>query len=126
MWARVIAFLLITGAVLLAAGCEDNQASMALTEAEKAKLGPTLQQVVAGDTTAVRESARAMRSDGTAVYLVFIRTSEADVLRRAGLPIGSVSGEMATARLSADQLRQAARLDAVKAIRISGQAAPTQ
>jgi hypothetical protein len=125
MSSSVIATYALALLALFAFGCGGSQGGKALSDAERAKLDPTLQRVVAGDTAAAPEAAQARRG-AERVYLVLIRTAEPSALREAGLPLGSVSGTVATARLTAAEIRQAARLDAVGQIQISQTAGPTR
>jgi hypothetical protein len=109
---------------LASPGCGGSKSSAPLSDAEHAKLGPVLQKVMADPSRATPAAAQAQR-DGQTVYLVLIRTSQPSALRDSGLPIGSVSGRIVTARLTLAQIREAVQLDAVEVIRLSGEAEPT-
>ena len=95
----------------------------ALTKGELEKLDPSLRRLVQGSTPQ-REIPSTTRPDGTVAYAVFIRTTDAERVREAGIPINSMSGNILTARLSTSELRKAVRLDAVTSIESSGEASP--
>lgn len=65
------------------------------------------------------------RDDGTTVYSVILRSDQPAALREAGLPVNSIQGEIVTARLSIEQIRKAARLEAVRKIENPAQTGPT-
>jgi len=95
-----------------------------LTAEQRKKLDAPLQRlVVEGEESPALETAT--RGDGTTVYLVLIRTDEPAALREAGLPVNSTSGDVVTARWSAEEIRTAARLSAVRRIEASGRAQTT-
>lgn len=95
-----------------------------LTAEQRKKLDAALQRlVVEGEESPDLETAT--RGDGTVVYLVLVRTNDADALREADLPVNSVSGDVVTARWSVEEIRAAARLPAVRRIEASGRARPT-
>ena len=92
-----------------AAGCGGSQG--ALTDAEWAKLDPTLRGVF--DDDAPRSDVAIEQGDGTVVYPVVVRTDAPDALREAGLPLSTVLDRVVTARWTREQLRTALRLDEV-------------
>lgn len=93
----------------VAAGCGGSQET--LTDAERAKLDPTLQGVF--DDDAPRSESAIEQSDGTVVYPVVVRTDAPEALREAGLPLGTVLDRVVTARWTREQLRTALQLDEV-------------
>ncbi|MGM0705483.1 MAG: hypothetical protein ACQETP_06150 [Bacteroidota bacterium] len=97
-----------------------------MTEAQMEKLAPALQCIVNDEAPAGRPLRTETRADGVTVYPVILRVTDADAVRQAGIPLNSVQGRVATARLSASELRQAAQLDTVKRINPSGQSFPTK
>lgn len=103
------------------AGCGGSRHS--LTEGQLAKLDPALRRLVQGRSSDPSIPSTT-RPDGTVAYAVFMRVTDADPIREAGLPINSVSGNVLTARLSKPELRKAVRLDAVTSIESSGEATP--
>lgn len=105
-------------AVLLAAAFVASacQSPGALTRDEERKLDPALRALVRGEAGGLFEYDVHEGPGGARVYGVVIRTTDPEALRRAGLPLQSVHGEVATARLTVDALRRAARLPAVVSI----------
>jgi len=66
------------------------------------------------------------KRDGKEVYPVLIEGAAAGTLREAGLSHVSEAGGLVTARLTADQIRQAVSIEDVRRIRIAKQARPYQ
>jgi len=93
---------------------------MALTEAERAKLDPGLQSLLAEGTGTESGYDVTVRSDGTREYGVIVRTTDAEQLRAAGIRVQSVFGDVVTVRVTVDELRNVARLPAVRAVQNSG------
>ena len=110
--------------LLALAGCGGG--ANTLSEEQMQKLTPALQRIVEGKTSSsVRSLSTRTRPDGTTEYAVLLRVTDADAVREAGIPLNSVQGAVATARLSVDELRRAAQLNAVTRIEPSGQSFPT-
>lgn len=104
-------------------GCASSHSS--LTEEQMDKLTPPLQRVVRGEKVqSPMGPPTATTSDGTTVYLVILRTDDADAVREAGIPLNSVQGSRATARLTVEQIRRAAALESVSRIEPSGRSQP--
>lgn len=106
---------------LAVTGCGGSD--QVLTKEELEKLDPDLRRLVQGSAPQ-QAIPSTTRPDGTRAYSVFIRATDAERVREAGLPINSVSGNILTARLSTSELRKAARLEAVTSIESSGEASP--
>lgn len=101
--------------------------SDSLTDADRSRLGPVLRRLVTGDTTEMApiESQRLKpvgRRGGKKVYPVLIEGTGVDALQKAGLSHVSEAGGLVTARLTADQIRQAASIEDLRRIRVSKQA----
>jgi hypothetical protein len=111
--------VLLLAVVVAACGGSEQ----ALTKGELEKLDPALRRLVQGSTPqgAIPSTTR---PDGTVAYAAFIRATDAERVREAGLPINSVSGNILTAWLSTSELRKAARLEVVTSIESSGEASP--
>jgi hypothetical protein len=105
--------------LLASSGCTGNRSS--LTDEQMSKLTPPLQQVVRGETTQPPpDLPMETTSDGTTLYLVLLRVDDAAAVRAAGIPLNSVHGSMATARLTVEQIRRAVTLESVSRIEHSG------
>lgn len=116
---RLVLLLLLP----LLAGMQCSSSST-LSEDEMEKLDPALRHLLEqeGDESGPFEYVTSRREeDGTTVYAVTLRAEEPGALEEAGLPLGSVFGEIATARLSLEEIKEAARLEAVRGIRNSEQ-----
>jgi hypothetical protein len=103
--------LMLCGLSLALAACSGADR---LTQAELAKLSPPLQQLVTGKVLAGEELDATRRPDGDTEYAVIIRSSNPEELRRAGIPLNSVFGDVCTARLTLKELRSAAALPSVR------------
>jgi hypothetical protein len=95
-----------------------------LSGEEMDKLSPALQRIVQGDEPPPLSDLVTGTRDGTTVYAVILRVSDADAVRDAGIPLNSVQGSVATARLSVDQIRDAARVPEVARVEESGRVRP--
>lgn len=109
-------------AVLFLSACGNGDV---LTGDEMDKLAPALQRVVQGEEAPPMADLVTSTHDGETVYAVLLRVSDADAVRDAGIPLNSVQGSVATARLTTEQLRSAARLSSVTRIEPSGTTRPT-
>lgn len=109
----------------------DSTASEAepLTEAQRSRLGPALRRFLTGDTTGARPAgpqdlSPAAKRDGKSVYSVTVQGVGVSRLREVGISQASEVGGIVTARLTADQIREAASIEEVRRIRASRRASP--
>jgi lipopolysaccharide export LptBFGC system permease protein LptF len=86
-----------------------------LSQAESEKLDRALQRLVTGQSLS-RDSYTISTRDGDTVYSVLIRTDDPERLSQSNVPIGTVNGNIVTARLTIDQIREAASLPFVRSI----------
>lgn len=114
LWATVC----LVSTVFAAAGCTNG--TLQLTQEQMDKLDVALQRVVQGEDPSPLSVQRTTRSDGETAYGVMVRTRDADALRESGLPLGSVSGTIVSARWTVNEIRTAASLPEVQSIRASG------
>lgn len=97
----------------------------ALTDSQREKLDPALQRLIEGEAPSTDRYSTSERDDGTTVYSVILQSDDPSALREAGLPINSVRGDLVTARLTVAQIREAAKMDAVRRIENPSQMSPT-
>jgi hypothetical protein len=95
-------------------------APQTLTEEERAKLDPGLQALLAEGTGPESHYDITTRPDGKVEYGVIVRTADAEQLRAAGIRVQSVLGDVVTVRVTVEELRNLARLTAVRAVQNSG------
>lgn len=115
--------ILLFALLSVGSGCQGSRS--ALTDEQMSKLTPPLQRLVRGqERQTPTEIPTATTGDGTTVYLVILRTDDAGAVREAGIPLNSVQGSMATARLTVEQIRRAATLESVSRIEPSGRSRP--
>ena len=94
-----------------------------LTTAQRNRIGPRLQQLLTSKARPYRVEPVGTR-DGTPIYSVTIRSSDAEAFREAGLSVTSVQGDIITARLTVEEIRRAATVPSVQAIRAAGEVQP--
>ena len=86
-----------------------------LTPQELAKFDIKLRPLVEGTGAPGTDCQTTVSSDGLTLYRVILRGS-ADTLRARGIPLVSALGDVCTASLSVDQLRDAARIPSVRSV----------
>jgi hypothetical protein len=91
-----------------------------LTDQELAKLDPYLHALITEGTVPAERYDMTLRPDGTREYGIIIRTTSVDSLRAAGVRVQSVFGDVVTARVSVDELRNIVRLPSVRAVQSGG------
>ena len=87
--------------------CLHCQSADSLSRSEQVKLDRALQRLVSGEPLSIDQYTTDTR-EGETVYSVLIQTDDPERLRQSDLPVGSISGNTATARLTVDQIRTAA------------------
>lgn len=102
-----------------------SETTRTLTSVEKDKLGSRLQRILDGNASETQEVRVDVNEEGASIFPVFIRVNDPEVFQKSDIPVNSWSGNVATARLTADQIRRAAQLESVQSIRLSGRAQPT-
>jgi hypothetical protein len=95
-----------------------------LSQAERAKLDPGLIRLLEGEAGSNDTYDVSLRANGEREYNVILRCSHPDELRSAGIRIGSVFGDVVTARLTISELRKAVALQSVKAVQNSSTTYP--
>ena len=128
MVAGNLRLLLIVGVLLtlsLGCVCGCSGGTPTLTASEMQKLDPALQRLLQGETLAIDHYSTSERGDGTTLYSVIIRSDQPDALEKAEIPTPSVQEDVITARLTTDEIRRAAQLDAVRRIENPAQHGPT-
>ncbi|WP_103019000.1 hypothetical protein [Salinibacter altiplanensis] len=91
-----------------------------LTAEQKQKLDAQLQRIVLDGANPGHQGPA--RDDGSAVHSVLVRSDDPESLVKAGFSINSVSGTVATARWTVEEIRRAAQQESVRMIESSGQA----
>ncbi|PEN07711.1 hypothetical protein CRI93_06935 [Longimonas halophila] len=85
--------------------------------------GPDMQAGAVAMPLSLKQ-AQVERADGTVAYQAFIHTANADALRRMGIPVQSVHGQIATARLSVAALRQLSESPIVDRVEVAPRVYP--
>lgn len=99
--------------LLTVAGC---RSTMKLTEEERSRLDPKLQMLLTAEDGPDSRLATTKAPDGTVLYSIIIRSGSPDEIRALGVMVGSVMGDVVTARVSKDELRKLAGLKSVRFI----------
>lgn len=112
--------VLLFALLALVIGCAGGESEKVLTDKEKNTLDRSLRSLVRGDTSAAEEERVATTEGGDGIYAVFIHVRDREGFSEKKIPINSWSGSIATARLTIEQIREAAQMETVESIRLSG------
>jgi hypothetical protein len=104
---------IIASLFLMLASCASTTG---LTEAERQKLDPPLQRLLTGERVSESEYDIAMRLDGSKEYAVVVRSNNADELKKAGIRVSSVFGDVVTVRVTLEELRKIVGLSTVRSM----------
>jgi hypothetical protein len=97
------------------AGCSGTPS---LNQTEKEKLDPPLQQVLSGMAISATKYDVSLTGDGTKIYGVIIRAKNIEEITSLGIGFNSHQGEMITAKLTAEEIRQLVNLNSVIRVEI--------
>ncbi|MEJ2636479.1 MAG: hypothetical protein P8184_14450 [Calditrichia bacterium] len=111
-WSLLALFFFSIPALLMT----DCSPKSRLTPEAKAKLDPSLQKLLMTGKGDPNHYGINTLPDGSRVYSVIIRTNDPEALRKAGIKVGSVFGDVVTARLTIKELRKVAEMPAVRSI----------
>ncbi len=95
-------------------GCSQKGA---LSKGEKEKLDIQLQRLFTEEPIPENLYNISVDDSGIKRYGVLIYISNGEALKKSGIPINSVNGNIATVNLTLDQLRAAAHISEVRAIK---------
>lgn len=87
-----------------------------LSQDEMNKLDPGLRQLLTQPGPSDASYDVSVRADGVKEYGVIIRSSSAQDLRDAGIQVGSIVGDIITARVSVEELRRIVSMPGVRAV----------
>ena len=90
--------------------------SMPLSEAERSRLDPPLAKLLLDERVLDADYDVGLRPDGSKEYGVIIRSHNVEDLRSAGIRVGSVFGDVITARVTIPELRKMLRITSVRSI----------
>ncbi len=110
MWCKYLVSLLCA---VIALQC--GQAN-SLSREELAKLDPGLQQLFSQPPPSNSSYDASVRANGVKEYGVIIRSTSPQDLRDAGITLGSIFGEVITARVSVEELRRIVAIPTVRAV----------
>lgn len=95
----------------------DSSSASTLTDAQKKRIGPRLRRLIRGEEAGPRPVEAVGTRGDAPVYGIIIYCDDAGALRDAGIPLSTVQGEIISARLTINQIREAATIEVVDAIR---------
>lgn len=87
-----------------------------LSDAERAKLDPPLQRLLTQERVVESDYDTTVRADGSREYGLSVRTSNADEIRKAGIRVSSVFGDVVTVRVTLEELRKLVGLSSVRSV----------
>jgi hypothetical protein len=106
-------FFIIIFFSLLALHCSETKS---LTNTEKAKLDRHLVQLLSGEQVDETLFDVQTNTDGTKLYAVIIRSNQSEEIKKMGIAVNSIFGDVIVARASIPQLRILVALPSVHAI----------
>ena len=95
-----------------------------LSEAERAKLDPALQRLLAQERVDEKDYDSTVRADGSKEFGLSVRSNNADEIREAGIRVLSAFGDVITVRVTLDELRKLAGLSSVRSVQNSSRNYP--
>jgi hypothetical protein len=87
-----------------------------LSDVERSKLDPALQRLLSGERVVESEYDTAIRPDGSKEYALVVRSSNVDELKKAGIQVSSVFGDVVTVRVTLEELRKVVALSTVRSV----------
>lgn len=87
-----------------------------LSDAERAKLDPALQRLLAQERVVQSEYDATVRPDGSKEYGLVVRSNNADEIKKAGISVSSVFGDVITVRVTVEELRKLVGLSSVRSV----------
>ncbi len=97
--------------VFVPQSCNNKQT---LSPSEKEKLDPQLQQLLLEDGVTEKRYNVSMNENGKKVYGVIILTKNPEDIKRLGIHLNSVHGEIVTAKLRPEEIRNIVNLNSVQ------------
>lgn len=94
----------------------DCGAQRSLSDSERAKLHPFLIELLNNNPQVEKMISSSYRADGSKQYEVIIRTDQPDELKKHGIQISSVFGDVVVARVTKDELRKIVSLSSVRSV----------
>jgi hypothetical protein len=98
--------------------------SMTLSEAERSKLDPPLTKLLVDERVLDADYDVGLRPDGSKEYGIIIRSHNVEDLRSAGIRVGSVFGDVITARVTIPELRKVLGITSVRSIQVGSKNYP--
>lgn len=99
----------------------DTSTTGTLTDAQRNRLGPRLQRMMASASRPSDDVEPVGTRNGVPIYSVTVQCSDAEALRRANLPLNSVQGSIITARWTLQDIRTAATIEEVQRIQAAAE-----
>lgn len=87
-----------------------------LSDAERSKLDPGVQRLLTQERIVESEYDTSVRPDGSKEYGLVVRSNNADELRKAGIRVASVFGDVVTVRVTPEELRKLVGLSSVRSV----------
>ena len=114
----IVSLFLISGFIL---ACSSGAN---LSREEKSKLDPALQKLLGDEDVSDKNYNVIIKEDGSKLYGVIIKSTDALELENAGIFLNSISGNIITAKLSVQEIRKVVVLPTVISIENSSKSYP--
>jgi len=97
-----------------------------LSDLERSKLDPAVQRLLTQERMVETDYDMTIRPDGSKEYGLIVRTKNVDELRKAGIRVSSVFGEVAAVRATLEELTRLVDLPSVRSVQNSSKNYPQQ
>ncbi len=87
-----------------------------LSDSERSKLDPAVQRLVTQERVIESDYDTTVRPDGSREYGLVVRSGNADELRKAGIRVSSVFGDIVTVRVTLEEIKILVGLSSVRSV----------
>jgi hypothetical protein len=87
-----------------------------LTDVERSKFDPAVQRLLLHERVVESEYDTSVRPDGSKEYGLVVRSNNAEEIKKAGIRVASVFGDVVTVRVTLDELRKLVGLSSVRSV----------
>jgi hypothetical protein len=113
--------VVLSAACLLLVSCATTSR---LSEVERAKLDAALQRLLAQEQVDEKDYDTTVRADGVREFGLSVRSNNADEIRKAGIRVSSVFGDVVIVRVTLDELKKLVTLSSVRSVQNSSRNYP--
>jgi len=95
-----------------------------LSDNERSKLDPAVQRLLTRERVVESDYDSTVRPDGSREYGLVVRGGNADEVKKAGIRVSSVFGDVMTVRVTLEELRKLVGLSSVRSVQNSSKNYP--